>query len=561
MSAAGGTPVGQGIGGGWQPGGRPARGSRPATWARDLSLALGSGGLLVLCFPKFDLWPLAWVALVPLFCALEGRGPGRAFLLGHAAGVAFFTGIFWWIGTLRAWNLLDDLVVKGLYLPLYLSGWAAAVAWVRCRTGVPAFVVAPPLWVASEYLRGHVGFFSLPWMFLGHSQYAVPPVMQVAAWTGAYGLSFLLVLANAALAGALLHWLPRCGARADRDPLAVGAASPVVGLAAPVTGLAAAAVLAAGTLAYGAVVLARDAEGPRASVALVQGNIPPARRWAEPDRRAVLDRYAALTRAAARQGARLILWPEGAVPGDVEHEPRLRERVAGLAAETGSYLLVGGSELAKFTAPALRGQFYNALVLFSPRGSLAGVYRKMVLVPFGEYVPLRGVVAWPRALVRAMGDLLPGTEPTAFVAGPVSFRAVICWEIIFPDFVRDVVRGGAGFLVLATNEAWFGDTAAPYQLLAMTAVRAVENRIAIARVANTGVSALIDPFGRIAHRLRGADGRELFVDGVLVGQVPLGAASTVYTRYGDVFAYLQVAAALAMVLVAAQPRRAWRGDG
>jgi apolipoprotein N-acyltransferase len=525
----------------------PEQSRRPwlAGGFRDLGLAVASGALLVLCFPAFDAGLLAWVALVPLFLALDGKSPARAFLIGHVAGVVFFAGSFSWISSLRAWSLLDDAVVKGLYLPLYVSAWALAVAWVRRATGTPVALVAPSLWVASEYLRGHASFLSLPWMFLGHSQHGHAPVMQLAALTGAYGVSFLIVLTNAALAEAVLHRRPGLG-----SPAGVPSTRPSA-----VWGLATAGLLLGGALVYGHGVLAEGPGAGRATVALVQANVPLSRRRDDGYRLAVLERHAALTRAAVRQGARLVLWPESAVRGDVEHEPALRQAVARLATETRAHLLVGSAEFAKFSRPDLRGKFYNSLVLFSPQGTLEGVYRKMMLVPFGEQVPLRDVVAWPKALVRDMGDFVPGTEHQAFAAGPLTFRAVICWEIIFPDFVRDVVRRGTDFLVVATNEAWFGDSAAPYQLLAMTAVRAVEHRVPIARVANTGVSALIDPFGRIERRLTGADGRELFSEGTLVGDMPLHGAPTFYTRHGDLFAHSQIAFGVVMLLVSGLHRR------
>jgi apolipoprotein N-acyltransferase len=184
-------------------------------------------------------------------------------------------------------------------------------------------------------------------------------------------------------------------------------------------------------------------------------------------------------------------------------------------------------------------------------------YKKVALVPFGEYAPLEKFFTWPKAIVADVGTYLPGDRYTVFSLGGVPFGTVICWETIFPDLVRQFVKRGARFMVVATNEAQFADSAAPYQLLAMTAFRAAENRVAVARAANTGVTALIDPFGRVTHRLRGPDQRELFVEGVLTGDLPIHEAGTFYTHFGDVFALLQLVLCLAILAYAGLGRSAW----
>jgi apolipoprotein N-acyltransferase len=298
------------------------------------------------------------------------------------------------------------------------------------------------------------------------------------------------------------------------------------------------------TLAYGLFTLATSSAGTSVKVALVQGNIPQERKWDRSFRQETVARYARLTRQAVEQAPTLIVWPETAVPGDVEHDPDLRRALARIAIDARSHLLIGSAEYAKFTDRKLRERLYNSMYLVSPEGTIAGQYRKIRLVPFGEYTPLRDLITWPETIAATSGAFAAGDRYTRFTVGDVSFSAVVCWEIIYPDLFREFVKGGAQFMILGTNEAWFGDTAAPYQLLAMTVFRAVENRVAIARSANTGVTALIDPFGRITHRLRGPDGRDLFVEGVLAGNIAVAAGKTLYTAYGDVFAYLAIGATL-----------------
>src|SRR5205823_1155342 len=199
-------------------------------------------------------------------------------------------------------------------------------------------------------------------------------------------------------------------------------------------------------------------------------------------------------------------------------------------------------------------KFYNSVFLFSPTGAIEGQYRKIHLVPFGEYEPLQGIIHWPKSIVAAMGGLLAGEEITTFTVANTTLATAICWEILFPDLVRDFVKAGARLIVNTTNEAWLGDTVAPRQMLGIAAFRAVEHRVAVVRAANTGISGFIDPFGRITDRLRAPDGREAFVEGVLTAHTIVSASTTFYTRYGDAFAFTQIA--LCILLPLARRRRA-----
>ncbi len=259
-------------------------------------------------------------------------------------------------------------------------------------------------------------------------------------------------------------------------------------------------------------------------------------KWDAAHRETTLQRYTELTREAVRQRPALIAWPETAVPGDVEHDPRLFKPVRELAMEVGIPLLVGSAEHAKFTKRESGSRIYNSMVLVMPDGRIAGAYRKIRLVPFGEYVPLKGLFTWPAAIASSMGDSVPGDTLTVFRVGDVDVASTICWENIFPDLFRQFVRHGARVVVNATNEAWFQDSGAPRQFLAISVFRAAEHRVSVLRVANTGISALIDPHGRIVQRLRSPDGRDVFVAGVLAASVPVSRSTTLYTAYGDVFA-------------------------
>jgi apolipoprotein N-acyltransferase len=253
-----------------------------------------------------------------------------------------------------------------------------------------------------------------------------------------------------------------------------------------------------------------------------------------------------LTRVAAATRPQLIVWPETAVPGDVLHHAPLKLRVSQLAREVDAPLLVGSAEHAKFTDRRLLDRRYNSMYLISRAGEIVGQYRKIALVPFGEYEPLQGIVPWPTIIAAATGSHLPGDTFTVFTLNAVPFSSVICWEIVFPDLVRRFVQGGARFLVNASNEAWFAGSALSEQMLAITVFRAVENRAAIARSSNLGISAIIDPQGRITHRFS-PPGSGDAAEGVLAGEMVLGPAGTFYTRHGDVFALACVVASGLMI--------------
>jgi apolipoprotein N-acyltransferase len=324
-----------------------------------------------------------------------------------------------------------------------------------------------------------------------------PTVPNLTAWTGAYGLSFLVIMVNVAFVDTLAAF------RDSRARVATAAPSALARAAMPA--LVTTLVVACSTL-YGFVVMSAEEAAERVMVAAVHGDIPQSMKWAGAQRSAIIARHVELTLEVASRAPVVVIWPEAAVPGDLASDPQVAHLIARLARQTGSYLLVGSSERAKFSNAQLAGRFYNTLVLITPQGRVADEYRKVRLVPFGEYEPLKGVVHWPRALVPVSGAMVAGDRQTLFRVGPTSFGAAICWESLFPELFRAFVRRGARFMVSATNEAWFDGTGAAEQFLAITVFRAAENRTPIVRSSNLGVSALIDPFGRITRRLPNSAG-------------------------------------------------------
>jgi apolipoprotein N-acyltransferase len=268
-----------------------------------------------------------------------------------------------------------------------------------------------------------------------------------------------------------------------------------------------------------------------------------------PEARAQLfERQAALTRQAAEAGALLVAWPSGSVPGSVSLDRDLRVGLSLLAHETGTWLMVGSSAQQKLRGEqAPLAEPANSAWLYSTRGRLAGRYDKRRLLPFDEYVPWRGVAPWPPWIVDpATADFAAGQAPGIFSRGEQRFGVLICWENFFAESFRETAAAGVDFVLSLTNEAFTDSPAAHRQMLAMNVFRAVENRVSIARVAPTGISAVIGPNGAILESLQGV--------GVLVGELPTNRERSFFTRYGLWFVHLCALANLAALAAAARPQ-------
>jgi apolipoprotein N-acyltransferase len=496
--------------------------------ASRVLVAAGAGLALHLAYPRLEWDLLGWVALAPVFAlAATARSPGQAFVEGWLAGLAFFVPLLRWIthsmthySTLSGPLAILLLLALAAYCALYVGAVTVAVAWLGTRLGAAAVWLAPPFWVSSELARTH-GFSGFPWGLLGYVPYRRLELIGLAAWTGVYGVSFLLAVSNTALAWVLL--------RRSRPAMAVSVA---------VVGVAVGAALAVGA--------SRSAPATRAvPVGIVQGHIDQAIKWDKASRWATLETHAGLTRQVA-PGSRLVVWPEAAVPAYLSYEPEVIDWLARLAGEVGTPLLVGAPDARQEGATT---HFLNSAFLVRPEG-LRTRYDKIHLVPFGEYVPLRGLLFFVEALAAEIGDFTPGRDRVVFPLEGAPFGTVICYEVIFPDLFREFVREGARFMVNITNDAWFGESSGPLQHLAMVPLRAVENGVAVVRAANTGVSALVGPDGRIGPELA------LSRRGALRVEVPLAGRPTFYTRFGNVFAF--GCAAVALAALAARTRAGQR---
>jgi apolipoprotein N-acyltransferase len=498
-------------------------------------LAVLSGLCLAAAFPSLEVAPLAWVGLVPLLLAIRGRSPGGAFALGWVAGTVFYlVTCYWIVYTIGHYTALPVpvaaiiLLLMSSALACYHGAFAAGVAWFE-RRGLPAVWLGPALWVTLEWLRGWF-FIGFPWAALGYSQYRFHSLVQMAEVTGVYGVSAVLVLFNMVVAAVLVT----PGARARRN----------------LPALATLTFLVVALVGFGRWRVAQLAARPAAGqlrVGLAQGNVEQDKKWDPAFQDETMARYRQLTIDAARERPALIAWPETAAPFFFQEPGPRREDVIALARETGVPIVFGSPAFRRLDDGGL--QQLNRAYLVDGSGRERGTYDKMQLVPFGEYVPFAHVLFFVSQVVTAVGQLGAGVVPTVFEIPGGRFGALICYEGIFPALTRRFVDDGADFLVNVTNDAWYGDSSAPYQHLAQAAFRTVENRVPMVRAANTGISAIIDPDGRI--RWQGP----LFEMLWHVDDISWPGVRTIYTRYGDVFVWLCVAVTVGAIGLGVSSRR------
>lgn len=412
------------------------------------------------------------------------------------------------------------LVLLASYLGLYIGVYTWGITWFGRTDGLGLYLFAPSLWVSLELLRTYL-FSGFPWALLGYSQHQWLSVIQVVDITGVYGISFLLVLTNVTLAR-LVSWVLQSKRLTPAPWAAVSMLSAILTI----------------TLMYGFWQLQKmddlQASGGTITVGVIQGNIDQARKWDESYRQETVNRYNMLSRQAAKN-TDLLIWPESATPFFFEREPDYQYQVAQIVHDTHTPLLFGSPTLRRHADG--RPYLFNSAYLLNAQGTIAGRYDKRHLVPFGEYIPLKSILFFLEKMVVGIGDFEVGTGdltltlPARDGRPAIHFGVAICFEVIFPDLVRHMAKEGADFLVTITNDAWFGDSVAPYQHFGMVVFRAVENRLAFARSANTGISGFIAPTGRVLATT------SIFTQDALTEQIPLRTTTSFYSQFGDVFAW------------------------
>lgn len=480
-----------------------------------VALAAVSGLLLTAAFPKFDWNALAWVALIPLFWAIQGKPLKTGFRLGLlAGGIHYVTLLYWITGVMKTYGQLPAVVswaillLLVLYLGLYFGAFCLLLTGLTHRS--PRLIWTTPfLWVGLEYLRA-IFLSGFPWENLGYTQYNLLPLIQISDIFGVYGLSALIVAVNLVL---FETW------RAVKTKQVI-----------PWKALLTVACVVSACLAYGhwrirqLDTLLQTA--PRMSLALVQGNIDQSKKWDPAFQQETLKRYARLTRRILEEKPSLVVWPETALPFYLFHDQPMTRRFIDLVRDSETPFLVGSPSFA-----SENGQVYyhNSAYLLNPDGDVLGKYDKVHLVPYGEYVPLKRLFPFLGKIVQAVGDFVPGRKGQVLSIGSTEFGVLICFEVIFPELSRAMAANGAQFLVNITNDAWFGRTSAPYQHMSMAIFRAVETRRAVARAANTGISAVIDPLGKKLKKT------PLFREAVLTQSLPIMDQNTLYVNGGFMF--------------------------
>ena len=517
----------------------PPSPSRAGLW-RTLGLTALSGLLLAGALPHLDWGWLAWIALVPFLRLFPFRNTRVAFGHGMVLGACFLGTMSYWIILFAAHLIGPALSTVGwmlvtAYQAFYLGVWAVGAQWLSTRPSPWAFRLGvPALWAIVEWWR-QSGTLALGWGDLAYTQHLALPVLQVTKLTGIWGLAFLIVLVNVALAGKAPSAPNSGGARRERVwawPFPGSSPAP------PKLGAGGAfrlftAALVALALLYGVLTIRGERLRPTFVAAALQGdinqNVPPDPAYVE----RVLGTFGAQSREAALHGARLTVWPETAFPGGLQPAPRADlgagpgARVAAETVRDQEVALIGSVEY-----DAAQHKNANSLFLMDARGNITGSYQKRQLVPFGEFTPGRRLMPFLEALHVTTFDMKAGADTQPLLDGGPGIGplgATICFESSYPRFLREQVARGAGLLVISTDDTWFGRTAAARQHSAIAAVRAAESDRYLVRSAATGVSQILDPTGRVLAEAG------LFKPAVVWGRVEARATTTPYVRWGDWF--------------------------
>jgi apolipoprotein N-acyltransferase len=483
--------------------------------------------------------PLAFVALVPLLVWIHGTSPGPEAPPGTPAttprgrvwipwiaGVVYNMLLFWWLVRLPAaamtqpWLIFPALFALGLYLGAFVAIFGWVTRFIRRRVGWSPLLVAPAVWGAAEWLKSS-GPLGCTWGNVSYALAEHPAWIQGASIGGAPGLSVWIVAVNALVAGA---WVSRRWvARVALLLLAAG--------------------LVIGPVRWGQDRIRQHRPGETIRVALIQPNIASDEKWDAAHQEKSIVTLGRLSRDAAAQQPKpdLLVWPETALPFYVRLEGPKLERLFGMVQAMNVPVLAGYPD-ATFS-PSGGVITHNAAGLFLPTRMVAAQYEKIHLVPFGERIPFQEVLPFLGKIDLGQAEWTPGTKPVIFPLPKAPFGVLICFESIFPGLARDYGVDGARFLVNITNDEWFGPTAAPRQHADMALLRCVEQDLGMARCANTGISMIIDPLGRVTQET------PLFREAVLAGDVELGDGATLFRQWGDWVTGLCLGVTLVLVLL------------
>jgi apolipoprotein N-acyltransferase len=511
-------------------------------------LAVFSAILQIIIFPLPNLYVLSWIAVAPLLVALlrarkpatlqlEGSvkylpaRPWQGFLLGYLCGILWYGGSCYWVystmkqyGGINAAGAVGLLLLFCLYLGLYHGLFGLVIATLAKRSTRAALVASPFVWVAVELARTRISGF--PWDLLGIAQVDNAPLARIAQTTGVYGISLEIMIVNAAFAAAFMV------KRNRRNSLLL------------------ASVAAAFVLQAARWMPLSPAAADR-SATLVQENVPIldnsdwTRQYFQ-DTLANLIQISAQTAQASSPKPDLIVWPESPAPF-YSSDQFFRVQLSDLAKSTHDWIVAGNIALQRGGATPQSEEIFNSGSLVSPEGNWTGRYDKIHLVPFGEYVPFKDWLSFAGGLTKEVGDFSRGMSRAPLEAGDAKLGVFICYESIFPDDVRQFAAQGAQVFVNISNDGWYGDSGAYAQHLKQARMRTIENDRWLLRSTNTGVTASIDPYGRIVacvpRKVRTA----------LAAPYAVISDTTFYTLHGDWLAYACAIISIGVLIYALAP--------
>ncbi|MCE5323947.1 apolipoprotein N-acyltransferase [bacterium] len=484
---------------------------------RNLLLAIISGFLLALAMPRPGIWPLAWAGLAPLLIAVHKSNTRQAAIYGFAAGLVYFGTILYWISIFGylPWALVT--IIESVFFAVFS---AMAARFAPSRKGPLGYILVPAAWTAVQWLRS-LGAYAFTWGSFAHTQAASHTVIQLASLAGPWLIDFLVCLVNVSLAEFIV----------SKSKRRAGAAA-----------IALICILTVWTVGS-AIIRTEPRMRPSTKVAIIQGNV-------DQDVVPNIDylantyvTYSTMSAKAVDEGAQIIVWPETTLPTPIT-DYTWGGILSGLAKKSNATYIIGAYAPSSDPHNPL---YYNSALCYGPGGENLGTYHKVRLVPFGEFVPLRDYLPFLSSYGIRDQDVLPGESHNLIQTNIGKIGISICFESLFADISRNETKNGARALFVITNDAWFEHTSAAQGHLMMSQLRAVENRRYIVRGAATGISAIIDPYGRMQADLG------IFKQGMVSGKIQPLDMLTPYTRSGDWPAYL--CALISLVMVTTEFRR------
>ncbi len=475
---------------------------------------------LALSLSRYNIGILAWFAMSPLLAILikqqKKKKKSKGFFVGFLFGIFFYSANLYWInyalinfGGMPYFLSIPILFLLVSYLSLYYGFfcWITQSFYNRYRN----LYVVPFVWVGLEWIRSFL-LTGFPWSLLGYSQHRFIGIIQISEYTGVYGVSFLILLSNMIIAKGLIEPEKKKQVFFEYSTF----------------------ILLLGSLVMWGNSRIRqwEEQAPKKSIkaSVIQGNIKQDMKWNSSRVSEIVNVYDKLTRQAAVDKPDVIIWPETAIPFFYQNSPKAQKWLKDLSEDVKAEIITGAMTFNRKSKSNI--QYKNSAILVK-HDKIEPIYDKIHLVPFGEYVPLKKVLFFVEKLVAVVGELSPGTKASIQSLNSVSFGTVICFEIVFPDLVRRFADNGARFILNLTNDAWYGDTDAPFQHWAMVVFRCVENRVWVARAANTGISGFINPLGEVIEETK--------IFSRQIKTMEMGTVNnkkTFYTAYGDIFAKL-----------------------